>query len=335
MRLITRSDFDGSVCAALLLELGLIDDILFVHPKDLQDNKIPVGEQDILANVPYVCGCGMWFDHHSSECERLQLAEGFTGMSVAAPSAAQVVFDYFQNRPPHDGRLSRYATLVEMAGIVDAARFSRQDVLDPQGLALLAFISDPRTGLGRKRAFRISNLDLMKRLPQLMRSLSVEEILALPDFRERADFYRAENARYRRLLTCRSRVEGEAILIDFRGIDDMPVGNRFLEYVLHPEQNISIRTADGLQRRFAMVSAGHSIFNRTSRVDVGALMLRYGGGGHARVGTCQIAYADVDRVVGEILAVVHRTAAAGAEAPAPTAPVPVAPEPSVYDSAIR
>ncbi len=308
MRLITRSDFDGSVCAALLLELGLIDDILFVHPKDLQDHKIPVGDQDILANVPYVPGCGLWFDHHSSECERLQLKEGFAGMSVAAPSAAQVVFGYFHGRPPYDGRLKRHAPLVEMAGIVDGAQFDRQDVLDPQGLALLAFISDPRTGLGRKRTFRISNLDLMKRLPQLMRSLSVEEILALPDFRERADFYRAENARYRELLAHRSRVEGDAILIDFRGVEDMPVGNRFLEYVLHPGQNISIRVADGLRRQFAMISAGHSIFNRTSRVDVGALMLRYGGGGHARVGTCQIAYADVDRVASELLAVVHAAA---------------------------
>jgi hypothetical protein len=308
MRLITRSDFDGSVCAALLLELGLIDDILFVHPKDLQDHKIPVGDQDILANVPYVPGCGLWFDHHSSECERLQLKEGFAGLSVAAPSAAQVVFDYFHRRPPYDGRITAYAPLVEMAGVVDAAQFDRQDVLDPQGLALLAFISDPRTGLGRKRTFRISNLDLMKRLPQLMRSLSVEEILALPDFRERADFYRAENARYRELLARHSRIEGDAILIDLRGVEDMPVGNRFLEYVLHPGQNISIRVADGLRRQFAMISAGHSIFNRTSRVDVGALMLRYGGGGHARVGTCQIAYADVDRVASEMLAVVHAAA---------------------------
>ncbi len=308
MRLITRSDFDGSVCAALLLELGFIDDILFVHPKDLQDNKIPVGDQDILANVPYVFGCGMWFDHHSSECERLQLKGEFAGMSVAAPSAAQVVFDYFSGRPPYDGRITRYAPLVEMAGIVDAAQFNREDVLDPQGLALLAFISDPRTGLGRKHTFRISNLDLMKRLPQLMRSLSVEEILALPDFRERVDFYSAENARYRELLARRSRVEGDAILIDFRGVEDMPVGNRFLEYVLYPGQNISIRVADGLRRQFAMISAGHSIFNRTSRVDVGALMLRYGGGGHARVGTCQIAYDDVDRVMGEMLAVVHAAA---------------------------
>ena len=305
MRLITRSDFDGSVCAALLLEMGLVDRILFVHPKDLQDRKIPVGAQDILANVPYAAGCAMWFDHHSSERERLSLRGGYTGMSTDAPSAAQVVFDYFRSRSPHGGCLERFAPLVALAGVVDSGRFSRQDVLDPQGYVMLAFISDPRTGLGRKRSFGISNLELMKRLPQLLRSLSVDEILALPDFKERADFYRAENARYRRLLPRYSRVEGDALLIDLRGVEQMPVGNRFLEYVIYPEQTISIRVADDLRREFAMISVGHNIFNRRCRVDVGALMLRYGGGGHARVGTCQVAYVDADRVVGELLQAVR------------------------------
>ncbi|MFO7709622.1 MAG: exopolyphosphatase [Desulfobacterales bacterium] len=317
MRLITRSDFDGCVCAALFLELDLVDDILFVHPKDLQDRKIPVGAQDILANVPYAVGCTMWFDHHSSECERLGLPVGCAGLSAKAPSAARVVFDYFRGRPPHGVRLERLAPLVAMAGVVDSGRFSRQDVLDPRGYVLLAFLSDPRTGLGRQRAFRISNLELMKRLPQLLRTQSVEAILALPDFKERAEFYRTENARYRRRLIRHSRVVGDAVVIDLRGVEGMPVGNRFLEYVLYPEQNISIRVADGLRREFAMISVGHSIFTRGSGVDVGALLLRYGGGGHARVGTCQIAYADVDRVVGEILQVVeaarHRCRAAPPE----------------------
>lgn len=315
MRLITRSDFDGSVCAALLLELGIVDAIHYAHPNDLQENKIPVGGRDILANVPYVAGCAMWFDHHSSERERLRLQGGFAGLSADAPSAAQVVFDYFCDRPPHGGRLSRYAPLVAMAGVVDSGRFSRQDVLDPQGYVMLAFISDPRTGLGRKRSFRISNLELMKRLPQLLRCMSVDEILALPDFRERADFYRAENAPYRRLLLQHSRAEGDALLIDLRGVEEMPVGNRFLEYVIYPEQNISIRVADGLKRRFAMISVGHNILNRSSRVDVGALMLRYGGGGHARVGACQVAYADVERVVAEMLQAVRSAADSAAAMP--------------------
>jgi hypothetical protein len=322
MRLITRSDFDGSVCAALFLELGLVDEIFYVHPNDLQENQIAVGGRDILANVPYVAGCAMWFDHHSSECERLSLQGAAAGLSADAPSAAQVVFDYFRGRPPHGGRLERFAPLVATAGVVDSGRFSRQDVLDPQGYVMLAFISDPRTGLGRNRSFRISNLELMKRLPQLLRCMRVDEILAQPDFRERADFYCAENARYRRLLARHSRAEGDAILIDLRGVERMPVGNRFLEYVIYPEQNISIRVADGLRRQSAMISVGHSIFTRSSRVDVGALMLRYGGGGHARVGACQVGYAEVDRVVDEILQVVRSAADGAAAMPLRESPLP-------------
>jgi hypothetical protein len=202
-----------------------------------------------------------------------------------------------------------------MAGVVDSGRFSRQDVLAPQGCVLLAFLSDPRSGLGRKRAFRISNLELMRRLPHLLRSMRIEEILELPDLIERAVFYHAENDRYCRLLARCGRVEGDAILIDLRGVEEMPVGNRFLEYVIYPAQTISVRVADGLKRQFAMIAVGHSIFTRRSQVDVGALMLRYGGGGHARVGACQVAYADADRVVGEVLQVIHAASGRGASAP--------------------
>lgn len=295
----------------LLTELGLIDDILYVHPKDLQDHKIQVTGNDILANVPYVLGCGLWFDHHSSECERLKLQGRFEGNSAEASSAAAVVFEYYRKRPEGGARLTPFAPLVEMAGWVDSGRFSREDVLDPRGLAMLAFISDPRTGLGRKRDFRISNFDLMKRLPGLLRSHTVDEILELPDFRERVELYREENQRYREILCQCVRTQDSVILIDFRGIDDLPVGNRFMEYVLFPGQNISIRLADGLQRKFVMISVGHSIFNRTSTVDAGSLTLRYGGGGHARVGTCQIAYEAADQVVAEMLEFI-RTAPATA-----------------------
>jgi len=309
VRLVTRSDFDGSVCAVLLFELGLIDDIFYVHPKDLQDHKIQVTQNDILANVPYVPGCGLWFDHHSSECERLKLQGRFEGISAEAPSAAAVVFEYGRKRPEFRARLTPFEPLVEMAGWVDSGRFSREDVLDPRGLAMLAFISDPRTGLGRKRDFRISNFDLMKRLPGLLRSHTIDEILDLPDFRERVELYREENKRYQEILGRCVRIQGSVILIDFRGIDDLPVGNRFMEYVLFPEQNMSIRLADGLQRKFAMISVGHSIFNRTCTVDVGSLALRYGGGGHARVGTCQVPYDAADRVVTEMLEFIRATPA--------------------------
>ncbi len=305
MRLLTRSDFDGSVCAAILEELGIVDEILYIHPKDLQDNKIEVTENDVIANVPYVEGCGLWFDHHSSEHERLQLDGKFKGVSELAPSAAQVVYNYFMKNEAYASRLKKFKELVEIVGVADSAAFTVEDIINPRGWTMLAFIADPRTGLGYKRNFRISNFDLMKTLPNLLRTKSVDEILAIPDFQERVEVYREENEKYKALLNEIVKIDGDAIIIDLRGREDIPVGNRFMEYVLFPEQNISVRIADGRNKEFAMISIGHSIINNSSPVDVGALTLKYGGGGHKKVGTCQIQYEDVDSVVKELLEAIN------------------------------
>ncbi len=305
MRLVTRSDFDGSVCAALLLELGLVDGILYIHPKDLQDNKIEVTGDDILANVPFVEGCGLWFDHHSSEHERLKLEGKFKGASELEPSAAQVIYEYYKKDQVAAGKLKKFEDLIKIVGIADSAQFSKDDILNPTGWIMLAFIADPRTGLGYKRSFRISNFELMKKLPEYLRSKTAEEILSLPDFQERVQVYHEETSKYKALLARTTRIEGDAILIDFRGIAENPVGNRFMEYVLYPEQNISVRIVDGRDKQFAMISVGHSILDRTSLVDVGSLVLKYGGGGHKQVGTCQVEYDDVDRIVGEMLQVIN------------------------------
>jgi nanoRNase/pAp phosphatase (c-di-AMP/oligoRNAs hydrolase) len=305
VRLVTRSDFDGSVCAALLLELGLVDGILYIHPKDLQDNKIEVTGDDILANVPFVEGCGLWFDHHSSEHERLKLEGKFKGASELEPSAAQVIYEYYKKDQVAAGKLKKFEDLIKIVGIADSAQFSKDDILNPTDWIMLAFIADPRTGLGYKRSFRISNFELMKKLPEYLRSKTAEEILALPDFQERVQVYHEETSKYKALLAQTTRIEGDAILIDFRGIAENPVGNRFMEYVLYPEQNISVRIVDGRDKQFAMISVGHSILDRTSLVDVGSLVLKYGGGGHKQVGTCQVEYDDVDRIVGEMLQVIN------------------------------
>jgi oligoribonuclease NrnB/cAMP/cGMP phosphodiesterase (DHH superfamily) len=293
------------VCTAILDELGLIDDILYVHPKDMQDNKIAVTANDILANVPFVKGCGLWFDHHSSEHERLQLDGKFKGVSKKAPSAAQVVYDYFKLNKAYADKLRKFEELIKIAGKADSAKFTKEDILHPKGWIMLAFIADPRTGLGYKRNFTISNFELMKQLPQLLRTKRVEEILSLSDFRERVKLYHEENKKYEQLITKSARTEGDAIVIDLRDCETIPVGNRFLEYVLYPEQNISIRIANGKNKAFAMISVGNSIIKNTSRINVGSLTLKYGGGGHQRVGTCQIPYEDVDTVVAEMLDVIN------------------------------
>ncbi len=305
MRLITRSDFDGLVCAAILEELGIVDRILYVHPKDLQDNKIEVTQNDVLANVPLVEGCGLWFDHHSSEQERLQLEGKFKGACEEAPSAAHVINKYYMANEEYAKKLKKFEELIKAVDIADSAQFTKEDILNPQGWVLLAFIADPRTGLGYHHNFRVSNFDLMKSFPWLLRTKSIQQILDLPDVIERVNVYRKESKKFQEFIKEHARIEGDAIVLDFRGIKDIPVGNRFIEYTLYPDQNISVRIVDGKKREFAMISIGHSIINKTSSVDVGSLALKYGGGGHKQVGTCQVPYEEADTVLKEILVAIN------------------------------
>jgi len=301
MRLVTRSDFDGLVCAAILQEIGLIEDILYVHPKDLQEETVDVTEKDILANVPYVEGCGLWFDHHSSERERSESQGKFKGISINAPSAARVIYDHYEMDPLYSERLQKFHDLVKIVDIADSAQYSIEDIINPQGWVLLAFIADPRTGLGYRHNFRIGNFDLMKATPTLLRTKTIDEILAMSDFKERIDVYKMETSKFKELLQTHSRVEGNIIVIDFRGLSDIPSGNRFIEYTLYPQQNISVRLADGKDNEFVMISVGHSIVNRTSNVNVGSLMLNYGGGGLDKAGTCQVPNERADDVLQQIL----------------------------------
>ncbi len=299
MRLITRSDFDGLACAALLEELGLIDEIHYTHPKDIQDNKIPITSNDILANVPYGKGCGMWFDHHMSEHERQKIDFEFDGASENKPSCARVIYDYFLLK--HRIKLERFAEMIDAVDKADSGNYTREDILDPQGWMMLAFIADPRTGFGYQRTFRISNFELMKSLPSRLRNQSIEEILGSPDFLERIDVYREQIEVYKNFILEHARTEGDAIVLDFRGIHDIPTGNRFIEYVLYPEQNVSVRLVDSRDRQLVMISVGHSTINRSSTVNVGSMLLQFGGGGHERVGTCQVMAGEAGIVLNRIL----------------------------------
>jgi len=296
MRLLTRSDFDGICCAVLLKELGLMDEMVYAHPKDLQDGKIPVTKNDILANVPYVPGCGLWFDHHSSEQERLQLAGKYEGRSTMAPSAARVIYDYYGA-----GKLSRFGEMLQYVDKVDSARLTEEEILSPTGWILLGFICDPRTGLGYHKDYRISNLAFMSDLVEHIRTKGITEILSLPDTLERIALYRQNDRAAREFLLARSRMDGPVLITDARGAEEIPPSNRFLVYSLFPETNISIRLIDGKGKEFVSISVGYSILNRTATIDVGSLMLKYGGGGHKAVGTCQVPREHADHVLKEIV----------------------------------
>ena len=299
MRLVTRSDFDGLGCAAILKEVGVIDDIKFVHPKDIQDGLIEIDSNDIMANIPYVEGCGMWFDHHSSEQERKAYGE-FVGRSdPTAPSAAKVVYDYyggfeeFQNQHLDD--------LVKAVNKADSAQFTVEEILNPTGWVLLSFIMDPRTGLGRYRDYRISNYALMMDMIDYCRELTAEEILELPDIKERTVRYFEQDKKFRGMLQRCSRVEGNVVVLDLREEEEIFTGNRFMLYSLYPDQNISVQVMWGFRKQNIVITCGYSIVNKTATVDIGSLMLKYGGGGHKSVGTCQVPIESADKSLEEIL----------------------------------
>jgi len=302
MRLITRSDFDGLACAALLEEIGIVDDYLFVHPKDVQDGKVTATSNDVVANVPYIPGCGMWFDHHSSEEERL--AQGgplvVEGAAYRAPSCARVIYDHF-------GGASKFWTFDE-SGLMDAVdrsdsgSLTLEEILHPKGWMLLSFVMDARTGLGRHKDYRISNIALMREMIGFCRTLSIEAILAHPDVQERVLRYFEQEKAYEEMIKTRARVEGNVLILDLRDQEEILSGNRFVEYALFPEQNVSVRLLWGRDRQNIVCTVGHSILNRTCGADIGSLLLKYGGGGHRQVGTCQLDSLLAEQAIQDILA---------------------------------
>jgi nanoRNase/pAp phosphatase (c-di-AMP/oligoRNAs hydrolase) len=297
-RLVTRSDFDGLVCAALLKEMALLDGIKFVHPKDVQDGLVELGENDITTNLPYVPSVRLAFDHHHSETLRVSTASDNYVIMPQALSAARVVYEYF-------GGAERFANvspeLMEAVDKADSAQFSVADIREPAGWILLSFLMDPRTGLGRFRDFRVSNYQLMMDLVDACIELTAEEILELPDVAERVELYRDHAEAAEAQLLERSTVHGRTVVLDLREDEVIHPTNRFMIYALHPSCNISVHVLWGLQRQNTVMAVGKSIVNRTSKIDVGALMLAYGGGGHKAAGTCQVPNDRAQQVLGELI----------------------------------
>ncbi len=293
MRLVTRSDFDGVICAVLLKLAGKIDSIQFVHPKDLQDGKFNVTADDLLTNVPYVPGCGLWFDHHSTEVERVVGKLPFKGDCRLAPSAARVVYDYFGGKDGFPG-FEDMMTAVDKA---DAAKFTGDEILNPTGWNLLSFVTDARTGLGRFRDYRISNYQLMYELIDACQKMTIDQILALPDVQERLKRFFEHDVPFRKMLKEHSYTAGNVVISDLRDVETIYCGNRFMVYALHPDQNCSIWIVNGRENRNVSFACGHSIVNRTCTVDIGSLVRQFGGGGHRVAGTCQVAHAEAEKTL--------------------------------------
>ena len=302
-RLVTRSDFDGLVCAVLLKHLNLIDDISFVHPKDMQDGKIEIGPKDITTNLPFVDGAHLVFDHHESEVERNDVSVENYVIDAVAPSAARVVWKYFGGSSVFP---KQWDGMMESVDKADSAQYSLQEVLEPQGWELLNLLMDSRTGLGRFREFRISNYALMMSLIDHCSDSTIEEILELPDVQERVALYESYAVSFNEQLVRCSKVYDNLVVLDLRDEEIIYPGSRFSIYALFSQCNISIHQLWGFQQQNIVYATGKSIFDRTCQTDVGELMLKYGGGGHAAAGTCQISLEEADVVLDELISVINQ-----------------------------
>lgn len=285
-RLITRSDMDGLVCGVLLKELDIIDDIMFAHPKDMQDGLIEVGPDDITTNLPYVEGAFIAFDHHASEAQRVGGGKENHVIDPKAPSAARVVYDYFGGKAKFPNISDDMMKAVDKA---DSAAFTKEDILNPDGWELLSFIMDARTGLGRFKDFNISNYQLMMKLIDYCRDHhDIQDILNLPDVKERVDLFFEHQIKFRQQIERCSTLHKNLVLVDLRKEDTVWAGNRFMVYALFPHANISCHIIWGKNKQNTVLAVGKSILNKTSKTNIGQLMLEYGGGGHEAAGTCQI-----------------------------------------------
>ena len=300
-RLITRSDFDGLVCAVLLKELDLIDDIKFVHPKDMQDGKVEVTGRDITTNLPYVPGVYMSFDHHASEAIRNETQDNHV-IHPSAPSAARVVFEHYGGVAKFGDRFNDMMIAVDKS---DSAQFSREEILNPEGWVLLNYLMDSRTGLGRFRDFRVSNYQLMMDLIDYCRTHGIEDILKLPDVVERIELYQEHAAKAKEQLQFCTTVHHNVAVLDLRQEETIYAVSRFMIYALYPATNISIHVMWGVQKQNTVLATGKSILNRSSKVNVGALMLLYGGGGHENAGTCQVPNERSATVLNELIAKIN------------------------------
>ncbi|MBF0119937.1 MAG: exopolyphosphatase [Desulfobacterales bacterium] len=305
MRLLTRADFDGLGCAVLLKQINMISEIKFVHPKDVQDGKIEVNSDDILANLPYVKGCGYWFDNHSSEEERN--AYGFfKGTSdPKAFSVSRVIYHYFGGQKTYSD--SHFVDLIDAVDKIGHAELNTEEIFKPKGWVLLAFIIDPRTGLERYKGYKINFQQFMIDIIDYCRTKSIDEILEMDDVKERVERYLIQSEKFKEMIIKNTKIYDKLIVTDLRNQKEIYIGNRFIIYHLHPEQNISIQIMWGLNRQNIVITCGHSVLNKTSQVNVGSLMLKYGGGGHKRVGTCQVAVEEADKVLKELIYTIINT----------------------------
>ena len=290
MRLVTRGDLDGVTSAVLLSEMEKIDSIELIHPQDITNKKFEITGRDVMANLPYHPGCAMWFDHHELTESNEKPPSGFKGKHAIAPSVARVIYEYYGQ-----DKLGKYDHLVKETDRLDSARLAVEDVTDPQGVILLGFTIDGRTGIG-------SFKDYFNNLVSWLRTMPVDEVLKQPEVVERTKRMKEANADFISSLKAHSKKDGNVVITDFRPLEKIPVGNRFLIYTVFSDVNVSVRLQWGPGKQFVAATLGHSIFDRSCKTNIGQLCSVYGGGGHRGAGACVL---EPDKANGQVKEIIE------------------------------
>ena len=296
MRLVTRPDLDGLTCAVILSDCETIDAVELVHPQDVSERRVTIGPDDVLANVPYHPACGMWFDNHLLTDANAIPPTGFKGRYGKAPSAARLVYEHYVKEHP---KLARHEALVAETDRLDSAQLTLDDVVSPSGYVLLGMTLDSRSGLGNLRQY-------FDELLPAVRDRPLAQVLELPSVPERAQRMREQDQTFKQVARERSRLDGSVVVTDFRDLDPIPVGNRFLVFTLFPEASAGVRVQWAQGGGRVAVSAGRSILNKNSRANIGVLMSLYGGGGHVGAGACVLQPATADAQIAEIVGALKR-----------------------------
>jgi hypothetical protein len=289
MRLVTRGDLDGLTSAVLITSVEDISEIELIHPQDITDGHFVITDNDIMANLPYHPACAVWFDHHELTESNARPPEGFKGAHALKPSVARVIYNYYGPE-----RLEKFKHLVDETDRFDSAQLSLEDVTDPQGVIMLGFTIDPRTGMGRFKEYFL-------KLVEWLKTRSIDEVMTHPEVVARIERYHEDNSAFRQALKANSRQDGNVVVTDFRKMEHIPVGNRFLIYTLFPDANVSVRLQLGPKKKFVAATIGHSIFNRTCKTDIGQLCSDFGGGGHRGAGACILPTDEADSKAKEIV----------------------------------
>lgn len=289
MRIVTRPDFDGIVCAVLLYRVENIDaDIHWVEPNEIQTGKADIMKGDILANLPYSPECALWFDHHVSNTP----LKNINGAFEIAPSAARVIYTHYREKGQLD---NRYDELIRQTDIIDSADLNQDQVRYPENYPYIILSMTIKNQ-------NYTDIPYWNKLVHLLETTSIDRILEDPEVKARCNGVIKENKAYEKHLLAHTKIIHNISITDFRSLEPVPNGNRFLTYSLFPESHASvkIRFSDP-NHTHVMLSIGRSIFNRQSHVNIGNLLSRFGGGGHAGAGGCTLDAAIADTVIEEIL----------------------------------